>query len=293
MPKRPVFVIPPGLEIEQVTNKTIIRFDGDIRVDDALGQRIAELHATGDITLNVAGVGGVIVAGGVLTVNAPVDAVSLHARQVVLGTADVKCRSITAAESIKIGAADLAVDAIIAPEIALDPKAHGRVTVFESHNERGATKIKGGFSLADYEDMFGGADAFLAERSLSRLGASAAPPTPTVAPPEQDEDEDIDDPLSLSFDDLEPLAETGDAPNRNDEQLRDALDRILACYEGSDLPPAIIELKSMIEGQDYDGLRTNVTDVWNGLLTFHQKRGIRPHHQVTHAFNLIHSLVAD
>ncbi|MCA9573404.1 MAG: hypothetical protein KC656_36460, partial [Myxococcales bacterium] len=75
-------------------------------------------------------------------------------------------------------------------------------------------------------------------------------------------------------------------------RLKEALDRITACYEGMDLPPAVSELRSLVNDGDMEALAANITAVWNGLLGFHQKRGIRPHHQVTHAFNVIHSLVS-
>ena len=73
--------------------------------------------------------------------------------------------------------------------------------------------------------------------------------------------------------------------------MTDAAGRITSCYEGTDVPPAVTELQLLIEQGNLEALRSNITEVWNGLLSFHQKRGIRPHHQVTHAFNVIHSLI--
>ena len=180
-----------------------------------------------------------------------------------------------------------------------------------------AILVIGGFSLAEYEDLFGDATGFLAERGVEPLAdwaptkgseddeaeqeeeekpgaaegaeddleldiAEAAP-----APPQ--EEEDIDDPLSLSVEDLTFVEE-------NDEdtlfpQLNDAVGRILGCYEGEELPPAVAQLKKLVESRDYKSLRDSITEVWNGLLAFHQQRGIRPHHQVTHAFNVIHGLL--
>jgi hypothetical protein len=51
------------------------------------------------------------------------------------------------------------------------------------------------------------------------------------------------------------------------------------------------QLTALIETRDYDALRLNIDSVWNELLKYHQKRKIRAHHQVTHAFSLIHMLV--
>lgn len=293
MPKRPTFVLPAGLELELTDDTISIRYDGDVHIEDIGDRRIEEIHAGGDIEIKLDKITGRLVAGGVLTLTGEIDAEHLHAREVVLGRSPVRCKAISASHRITIGPARLSVDCIIAPEIQLAPKASGRVTVIESHNDRGATKIKGGFSLADYDDMFGNADEFLAERGLEPLGdPSDEPPTEV---PDEPHEEDVEDPLSLSIEDIEPIVDRSQAGEPAGDQLQvqlsDALERITSCYEGGDLPPAVAELQLLVEMQDYDALRENITEVWNGLLGFHQKRGIRPHHQVTHAFNVIHGLV--
>ncbi|MCA9493087.1 MAG: polymer-forming cytoskeletal protein [Myxococcales bacterium] len=314
------FVLPAGLSLDLSGDQLDLRYDGDVELESTLGRAIATVEAGGNLTVRLDGpVTGDLRAGGALHVDGEVDAGHLHGSEVVLGKHTIKCRAISATHKITIGPANITAEVIIAPEVVIDPKAQGRVTVIESRNERGATKIKGGFALADYEDMFGNSAEFLAQRGLSPLGeegpapapapaatkparatktrepeAPAAPPAPAPA-----EEEDTDDPLSLSFDDLEPLVDPGNAqqatPSSNQDDLHqrlsEALGRILACYEGTDVPPAIDELRDLVSQRDYDALRQNITEVWNGLLGFHQKRGIRPHHQVTHAFNVIHGLV--
>jgi len=338
MAERSSFTLPADVEFEVDGDSIDLAFDGDIILEQTLGYTLRSVRATGDLIVRLPLVTGDLRAGGVLHIQGELDAGSLRAAEVVIGEQAVKCQSISATERISIGAAELRVDAIIAPDIDLDPKASGRVTVIESANERGATKIKGGFSLADYDDMFGNADEFLVQRGLTRLGEDPPAPEaetpdaledapdvseedaaededtaahpPTIAPeaplddvvvPFGEEEEDVDDPLSLSLDDLEPLVEQrkaeGPQPQPEldredmDQRLEDALKRISACYEGTELPPAVDELRDLVEQRDYDALRSNITEVWNGLLGFHQKRGIRPHHQVTHAFNVIHGLV--
>lgn len=323
MAKRPGFSLPEGLKLEITADRIDLEYDGDVHLAQTLGRALGAVVAGGDLTLEIDRVQGDLRAGGTLRITGDVDAERLHAREIVLGKQSVKCRSISADERITIGPGTLNVEVIIAPEITIDPKAQGRVTVIESTNERGATKIKGGFSLADYEDMIGGAQEFLEQRGLRPLGkdgpspaarpapapapaAKAEPPPIKTEPPpvkagkkekekeKPREEEDVDDPLSLSLDDLEPLVDGGEAKPSDDDlyaRLSDALGRISACYEGTDLPPAVEELRELVEQRDYDALRQNITEVWNGLLGFHQKRGIRPHHQVTHAFNVIHGLV--
>jgi hypothetical protein len=316
MAKRPAFILPEGLKLEIGPERLAIEYDGDVEIEVDLGREIASVHTAGDLTVKLPKVTGDLVSGGVLRVMGDFDGGVLHGREVVLGRQAIKCRAISADERIVIGAATISCDVIIAPEINLDPKAQGRVTVIESLNERGATKIKGGFSLSDYEDMFGNSREFLAERGLAPLGTPkphsgradqhraegvdtelTAAPRKSPAPNQQRHAEDIEDPLSLSLDDLEPLVDGGGTPAGAEDKdvlhqrLSDALGRITACYEGSDLPPAVEELRDLVDHRDYDGLRQSITEVWNGLLGFHQKRGIRPHHQVTHAFNVIHGLV--
>ena len=319
MAKRPPFEIPDGITLELTDETLSILYEGNVCLNQTLGREIQEIVAAGDVELKLDKVTGNIRAGGTLTIKGEVDASSLHAREIILGRKAIRCKAISATERITIGASKLAVDAIIAPEISLDSKASGRVTVIESNNDRGASKIKGGFSISDYDDMFGNADDWLAERGLSRLGATPpvkkksaskkkkAEPEPEPEPEVvEEEEEDIEDPLSLSIDDIEPLldqpddeAATADQPAVEPEDgdlyemLAEALGRITTCYEDVDLPPAVSELQLLVEQRDYDALRANITEVWNGLLGFHHKRGIRPHHQVTHAFNVIHGLVQD
>ena len=327
MPKPTAFVLPKGLELEIADDTLSIRYDGDVSLETAMGRNIGEIHAGGDIRLSLDKVTGTLSAGGTLTIDSEVQADVLHGAHIVLGDKPVKCRAISATGSITIGSAKLAVDCIIAPTIQIDPKASGRVTVIECHNELGSSRIKGGFNLTDYDDMFGNADEFLVERGLSRLGDAGEPTAPEPSPPaqvapeaaepeapqdleleldeaepdpepeqeEEDDEEDVDDPLSLSIDDIEEIL--GEERGREDgamhTQLSEALERILGCYEGGDIPPAVSELQILVEQRDYEALRNNITEVWSGLLGFHQKRGIRPHHQVTHAFNMIHGLLQE
>src|SRR5690606_14003140 len=276
--------------------------------EQSLGRPLARVDAGGDLTVRLPLVTGRLAAGGRLVVDGKVEAEHLSGRAVHVGAGPVPAKAISATERIVIGAARLTVDVIIAPEIVIDPSATGRVTVIESRNERGPAKIKGGFSLKEYEELFGDATDFLAAREVAPLdGAPASEVDPLAHEPVGEEseafvvesadaeldgdpptsDEEVDDPLSLSVEDLEPV---------DDElhpRLVEALDRITSCYEGHDLPPAVTDLRGLVDRRDYPQLRERITEVWNGLLGFHQQRGIRPHHQVTHAFNVIHGLVQE
>lgn len=324
MAKPAPFSLPEGVEFDVSGKKLDVKHAGDVVIATTLGKTLGTVEAGGDLTVRLAKVTGSLTAGGTLTIEGPIAATSLRAKRIVLGGGAIAAKAISAEESITIGAAQLQVDAIVAPHIEIDPGASGRVTVIDSRNDRKPNKVKGGFSLADYEDMIGNAEAFLAERGIpapdgsapaapapaAPAPAAAAPEPPAAPEPEEeeeeevvlapapaadlvDDDEDVDDPLSLSVEDLEPLNEEEDPDAALQARLNEALRRITACYDGGpDTPPAVAELRSLVEDGDVGALSQNITSVWNGLLGFHQKRGIRPHHQVTHAFNVIHSLVS-
>ena len=74
-------------------------------------------------------------------------------------------------------------------------------------------------------------------------------------------------------------------------QLMDAVSKILECYGGAEVPPAVIHLRTLIDTHEYDQVRAEITTIWSDLLKFHQKKGMRIQHQVTTTFNTINSLV--
>jgi hypothetical protein len=265
---RPVFRLPEGIRLDLAAGRIDIDYDGDVEIEHDLGLPLGTVRAGGDLTIKLGRVTGKLTAGGVLRVRGSVEATTLHAREVVLGRQPVRCRAITADQRITIGAADLTVDVILAPEIAIDAKASGRVTIIESANERGPTKIKGGFSLADFEDTFGQSVAFLAERGVRPLpGRDPSDRAPSASEAER---EPADPELHRS--------------------LTDALARIAACYDGGG-PPEVEELRRLVDREDYEALRGGLGDAWNAVLGYHRQRGVRPHHQVSYAFNLLHGLM--
>ncbi|MEL6347429.1 MAG: hypothetical protein AAFV53_30215 [Myxococcota bacterium] len=74
-------------------------------------------------------------------------------------------------------------------------------------------------------------------------------------------------------------------------KMMDTVQRIEACYEGSELPPAVSQLHELVQDRDYLGIRDDITNIWNRLLKFHQKRGLRIQPQVTTTFNTINTIV--
>lgn len=74
-------------------------------------------------------------------------------------------------------------------------------------------------------------------------------------------------------------------------QINEILERIVACYNDGDLPPAVTDLRALVERRDYVAVRDGITSSWNQLLKFHQKQGMRIQPAVTNNFNALNSLI--
>ncbi len=312
------FVLPADLGLTLTKNGFSLEHGGDVTLSQTLGKTLERVKVGGDLNLNLPLTTGIVYANGIVHITGDVDADTIYGREVHLEGGNVKARAISASERIIIGTAKLKVDVISAPEIELDGLASGRVTIIECLGDLPPSSIRGGYSLEEYEEDFGNSEAFLAERGVSPLGEVAD--APEAAPQEdaeddeeeQEEDEEPEqessntdnseskdaDEVFGDFPELDVASTAGDDEEEDADEdplypkLAEALERIVGCYD-DELPPSVQQLQSAIETRDYETLRGNITDVWTGLLGYHQQRGIRPHHQVTHAFNVIHGLVTE
>ncbi len=146
---------------------------GSLAVDGALKSGTIEcggLVVGGDAAL------GSVSATGAITLLGAATATTLRANEINLRGPSVTARGVQGAQRVSIGGAKLSVDAILAPEVQVDAKTSGRVTVIESNNELGPNAVKGCFRLADYAEMVGDVNAFLADRGLVALGAAMVLP---------------------------------------------------------------------------------------------------------------------
>ena len=77
------------------------------------------------------------------------------------------------------------------------------------------------------------------------------------------------------------------------KEMMGIVDRIKSNYEGGEagMPPAVEQLTKLIRSSDFEGLKNTITDIWNGLLKWHQRNGSKLQHAVTSAFNNINTLV--
>lgn len=95
------------------------------------------------------------------------------------------------------------------------------------------------------------------------------------------------EPEPIAADD--PLAAAVEHPMH--PQLASTVQRIVDCYQDAELPPAVDRLRSLVDERRYTDIRAEITNIWSELLKYHQKKGIRIHHQVTTTFNSVNSLV--
>ena len=365
-----------------------------------------DLDVDGDLHVNRLHVGGAIHVGGntVLGGDLEFDVLDLpgtvHLRGDLHGKllrgdvihlegAAVNVRGIQARTRLVLGACKLTVDAIVAPEVVASAQTSGRASVIETRSELGRLQVKGCLSLADYAEMFGSPESFLAERGLVALdgapvAAAAAPEVHVAAPAEapaveaepatiepepapvepepapveaaapavseaeataadpleageagEEEAQAAEDaadvvsvnvgrpviaepepapvveavvteesvpdyapivvesiPMAVAADPLaadDPMAAAAEHPMH--PQLASTVQRIVDCYQDAELPPAVDRLRTLVDERRYSDVRAEITNIWSELLKYHQKKGIRIHHQVTTTFNSVNSLV--
>lgn len=350
MAKRDAFVIPAGLKLSSGADGIIIENEGDIVIHSTLGQRLARVCSTaGDVVLHTDVEAGALEAAGQIVSHAKLRATTIRARGVALhgavvaerldteslaelhAAADIKAihaesvlfdgptlvgRVIEARRSIRVGKTRIEADILMAPSVVLDPGATGKVKVLESLNDIGPHGVRGCLRLADLKDMGGNAEAFLIERGLKPMSASAgassqaaaaapapsapvppppvvppvAPPAPVIAPsltPQVTPRPLVDDQLDTAHDDL-PDEPTGDPVQA---EISAILERIIACYDAANLPPSLVEMRGWIARKDYTAAREGITSSWNQLLKFHAKHGLRMRPQVNSDFNTLNSIV--
>lgn len=160
---------------------------------------------------------------------------------------------------------------------------------------------------SESDDLFGWADQMLHEvvaqdaihhpDAEQETGGVAAVRVDDAVPPEAESEELIEEAPSEALQELaevEELEEEDPAAQDDDPlhgQMQDTINRIVTCYVHSEMPPAVTRLRELVEARDYGRIRADITDIWNQLLKFHQKRGMRIQPQVTTTFNTINSLV--
>jgi hypothetical protein len=167
---------------------------GDILVDG--GAYVETIDAVAGIVVRGAVSAGAVRANANVRVEGPAQIGLVRAARVELLGAPVTARGLQASDHVTLGTGKVAVDAIVAAEVHVQPGTTGRVTIVESGNDLGPHTLKGCLRLVDYVETFGGDGiAFLTDRGLSppgitfppvdspALGSAAAVTTPPVPQP--------------------------------------------------------------------------------------------------------------
>ena len=71
----------------------------------------------------------------------------------------------------------------------------------------------------------------------------------------------------------------------------DTLGRITRCYSDAEVPPPVSRLEDLVSNKAYTEIRTDITDIWNQLIKYHQSKGLRMQSQVTTTFNAINNII--
>ena len=356
MAKAEAFVLPAGIQLHLDGEGLSIEHAGDVVLNNDLGRTLKRISSTGgNVTLNIDCTAGEILAPkGSVVANGKITARRIAASSMVLkgqttvedlespGSIDidgkqldvtnvrggdvaiaakvVKAKVVHGASSVTLGPIKITADILMAPEVQVDPKCSGKVTVIEARNEVGQSHgIKGGLSLEDLEDAFGNSAQFLSERGLVPLSGKAVPARVVEEEDEEAEvevdhgDNGVSDPADVADDAMvedsasdgqddeldldEPVRPSTPAPATAGvdpaihQEIVDTVARIEACYADSELPPAVMRLQGLVADRDYQAIRTSITEIWNELIKFHQQRGMRIQPQVTTTFNTINSIV--
>lgn len=114
-----------------------------------------------------------------------------------------------------------------------------------------------------------------------------APLGNAVVDDESDFDSDSDDLEMLPMRNIPPLAESKETLYDN---LKTQTDKIIADY-GEEAPSSLLQMRTLIEAQDYTTLRMEIKSIWSQVLRHHQKKNTRIPGLVTMAFNEINKLL--
>ena len=185
------FEIPAGVDV-QITDKGVsIEHAGDIILHGTIGGGMDRVVSSeGSVTLaGKLSLGSVEAPNGTVRVVGPVEATRVLGSVVEITSTDFTAKTVRGERQIKLGECKIKIDVLISPRIEIEPKASGRVPIIECHNELGPNAIKGGFSVAEYDELLGDVESYLAERGVD--------PLQPASDEEEEEDEEEDEPSDL------------------------------------------------------------------------------------------------
>ncbi len=312
-------VIPAGVQIEHHENGLRVLNDGDIVILGGLGQPLDQVSSTkGSVTLHTeaplrlerieAPHGDVDLAGD-LTVN------TVMANNVLVGSGKLTAGAIVGEASIRLEGDELAADILATPEVEIADHVRGRATVIESNNELGPHRLKGGFRLSEYLDLFPGGEAildrypevkaFLDRQAEQEAGGATEggslesieeiqelEPSSLETTEHPDRDTDV---LTLT-DAVETKAAAAASSQGADDDLYESLYsaflKVRGCYAG-DIPAPLQTLEGMLEARSFKKLKKRIPALWNELIQYHKQQKLEVANAVTHNIQKMTQILQD
>ena len=77
------------------------------------------------------------------------------------------------------------------------------------------------------------------------------------------------------------------------KEMMGIVERIKSFYEGGEagMPPAVEQVAKLVRSSDFQTLKGTITDIWNGLLKWHQRSGSKLNPKAASAFNALNTLL--
>ena len=177
------FVLPDGITLSMTEHGLVIENQGDIILHGQIEGGIHSLTSQdGNVVLNNDfELHHIHAPNGAVEVHGRIEADRIEAASVEADGDAFVVRVVQASESISVGETTTHAEVLIAPVVKLASTAVGRITVVESHNELGATKIKGCLALSDLEELFDGSEGFIRGWEITPLRKSGRKPAPKPA----------------------------------------------------------------------------------------------------------------
>ena len=178
------FVLPDGITLSMTDQGLVIENQGDIILHGQIEGGIHSLTSVeGNVVLsNDFTLHQISAPNGAVAIHGRIEADRIEAASVEADGDGFVVRVVQATESISVGETTTHAEVLIAPVVKLSSNAVGRITVVESHNELGATKVKGCLTLADLEELFDGSEGFIRGWEITPLRKSSTKATPKPAP---------------------------------------------------------------------------------------------------------------
>ncbi len=319
-------VLPAGVRIAVGDKGFRIGNEGDVVILGALEEALDEvtssegsitLHAKTAMTLDrIEAAHGTVELAGDLTVQ------TVHARTVVMVSGKLSAGAIVAEESIVLSGDVLAADVLATPRVDISEQVRGRATVIESLNELGPHRLKGGFRLEEYLELFPAGEQILERypevKDYLDQQASEGDATEAGTDTSLDSAGDIPElePSSLETADhgdkdgevltlTDAVDTAGGKPHATTEslaegagdelyqRLSEAYLKVMGCYTDTPLPPPLKTLEGMLEARAFKKLKKRITSLWNELLQYHRREGLDVANTVTHNIQKMTQILQD